>query len=460
MRALDIIGMCLRNLFRRKFRTFLTVSGVVIGTCAIIVMISLGIAISASQDEMMTSYGDLTVIDVYGWDPQNPLNDESLASILQLEGVDVVTPFLYYYEAESINIVGGNKDRYSMRVQYEMSAVYPDALEKLGYRVQEGTFLPSTNSSKKIQVLVGEQMAYQFEDTKKSWQNNRVYPYPDEFGNIAPPFLDPMKDPLRLVLPMEKTKLEYEVEVVGVMVGDPTKNWATMNGLFISIGDMNRIRADYEKLAGKTKSNSNGRNASVYTGYNNVIVKAVHIDMVTKVEAAIHELGFTETYSRESERQQMQKSAARVQMILGGLGAISLFVAAISITNTMIMSVYERTREIGVMKVLGCLVGNIRTIFLMEAGLIGFMGGVFGVAISYLLSFLLNTFGNAMGGDGILGGLIGGMFFGGSGARISIIPPWLVLLGMTFATLIGLASGFYPANRAVKIGALEAIKQE
>ena len=457
MKVWDIISMCLRNLFRRKFRTFLTVSGVVIGTCAIIVMISLGIAISASQNEMMTSYGDLTVIDVYGWDPQNPLDDAALASFLQIEGVDVVTPFLYYYEAESIDMVGGNKDRYSMRVQYEMAAVYPDALEKLGYQLLEGAYLPSANSSKKIQVLVGEQMAYQFEDTKKSWQNNRVYPYPDEFGNISPPFLNPMKEPLRMVLTLDKNKLEYEVEVVGVMKGDPQKNWVTMNGLFVSISDLNRMRVDYEKMAGKTKTNT--RHSNAYSGYNNVVVKATNIDVVTDVEAAIHELGFTETYSRESDRQQMQKSAARVQMILGGLGAISLFVAAISITNTMIMSVYERTREIGVMKVLGCLVGNIRTIFLMEAGFIGFMGGVLGVGLSYLLSFVLNTFGSAMGGDGLLGGLLGGMFMGDN-TRISIIPPWLVVLGMTFATLIGLVSGFSPANRAVKIGALEAIKQE
>jgi ABC-type lipoprotein release transport system permease subunit len=130
----------------------------------------------------------------------------------------------------------------------------------------------------------------------------------------------------------------------------------------------------------------------------------------------------------------------------------------------MIMSVYERTREIGVMKVLGCLVGNIRSIFLMEAGFIGFFGGVAGIALSYLLSFVLNFFGGALAEGGGRFGMFGGFgMYGGMGeeaARVSIIPLWLVLLGMAFATGIGLVAGFYPANRAVRISALEAIKQE
>ena len=138
-------------------------------------------------------------------------------------------------------------------------------------------------------------------------------------------------------------------------------------------------------------------------------------------------------------------------MILGGLGAISLLVAALGITNTMIMSIYERTREIGVMKVLGCVIGNIRTMFLIEAGMIGFIGGVAGIAISYLLSFLLNTL--AANGGGVMG-------LGGAGGQISIIPAWLALGALVFSTMVGLVSGFSPANRAVKISALTAIRQE
>ena len=183
---------------------------------------------------------------------------------------------------------------------------------------------------------------------------------------------------------------------------------------------------------------------------------------VEEVQAAIDEMGF-DTYSMEDIRKPMQEQARKQQMTLGGLGAISLFVAALSITNTMVMSIYERTREIGVMKVLGCMVGNIRSVFLMEAGTIGFMGGVIGIALSYIISYIINIVGNGLTG-GFSGGMMGGGFYmgmGGSGmAQTSIIPWWLALGALVFSTLIGLISGYSPANRAVKISALEAIKNE
>ena len=80
-----------------------------------------------------------------------------------------------------------------------------------------------------------------------------------------------------------------------------------------------------------------------------------------------------------------------IQGILGGIGAISLLVAALGITNTMIMSIYERTKEIGIMKVIGANLEDIRKMFLLEAGMIGFIGGVAGIIISYILSLLMNT---------------------------------------------------------------------
>ena len=140
-------------------------------------------------------------------------------------------------------------------------------------------------------------------------------------------------------------------------------------------------------------------------------------------------------------------------MVLGCLAAISLLVAAIGITNTMIMSIYERTREIGIMKVLGCFISNIRVVFLMEAGMIGLLGGAIGTVISYIISAVMNTLGSDTFAN------MFGIYTDGS-SPISIIPIWLVLLALAFSTIIGLISGFYPANRAVKISALEAIKNE
>ena len=155
-------------------------------------------------------------------------------------------------------------------------------------------------------------------------------------------------------------------------------------------------------------------------------------------------------------------------------------VAALNIANTMTMAIYERTKEIGVMKVLGCRIGKIREMFLIESGTIGFIGGVVGVLLSLLLSFVLNhlsewlvLLSTALASMGIqfdassvnLGGLLNsaGSIGGGMGmesTQLSIIPPWLVLAALLFATIVGLLSGIAPANRAVKISALEAIRHD
>lgn len=143
-----------------------------------------------------------------------------------------------------------------------------------------------------------------------------------------------------------------------------------------------------------------------------------------------------------------QKTMGMIQAVLGGIGAVSLFVAAIGITNTMMMSIYERTKEIGVMKVLGCDLRNIRSLFLMEAGFIGFIGGVIGLILSFGLSFVINKLAQSAQ-DMSLGA-----------GDISYIPLWLMVLSLAFAILVGMVAGFFPARRAMKLSPLAAIRNE
>lgn len=453
MKISDLMFMSLRNLIRRKFRTFLTVVGVVIGTCAIIVMISLGIGISVSQDEMMKSFGDLTIINVYNYGGSEglTLDDTAIAKFQAMPNVDVATPFVRF-NVNQIKIKGGKNLRYINENTWSIVGVYAEALPKLGYDIEEGEFL-SVGKTKKLQMVFGSMTVYQFYDSKRKFNNYREG-WPDENGNVPEePFFQPIgADYLMQLQPQETDStaktLEYEFEVVGVLKGDFSK-YETIYGTYMPLEDMQRIQAEYNKENG-IRVNKNQK-----TNYDDVRVKATEMQYVSEIEQKIKDMGY-QTWSMESQREEMQKSTQQIQMILGILGGVSLFVAAISIANTMVMSVYERTREIGVMKVLGCLVGNVRGMFLFEAGLIGFFGGVVGVGISFLLSFLLNRFGGAL--SGILGGMM--WMGGGDGSQISVIPAWLVLLGMVAATLIGLVSGFYPAYRATKISALEAIKQE
>ena len=103
---------------------------------------------------------------------------------------------------------------------------------------------------------------------------------------------------------------------------------------------------------------------------------------------------------------------------------------------------------------LGCEIKNIRSMFLMESAGIGFIGGVVGVAISYLLSFILNHVATSMMGPSYdMNGEVMKTY-------ISIIPVWLAFAGVAFSSFIGMLSGYIPANKAVKISALTAIKND
>ena len=189
--------------------------------------------------------------------------------------------------------------------------------------------------------------------------------------------------------------------------------------------------------------------------YNQLLVNVESMDYVMDIQNQLTEMGY-EVWSNAEWVESSQKTLGYVQIVLGGIGAVSLFVAAIGITNTMMMSIYERTKEIGVMKVLGCDLRNIRTLFLMEAGFIGFIGGVAGVVLSFIISFVINKVAGGAGSN--MTGMIGVSMEGMEG--ISYIPFWLVGLSLLFAVLVGMVAGFFPARRAMKLSPLAAIRNE
>ncbi len=117
----------------------------------------------------------------------------------------------------------------------------------------------------------------------------------------------------------------------------------------------------------------------------------------------------------------------------------------------MVMSIYERTREIGIIKVIGASFVDVRSIFLTEASLIGLIGGIAGLGLSYLASYIVNT---------VAAGYLQSGMMGGAPGNISVIPVWLAAGALGFAIFIGLASGLYPANRAIKLSPIVAIRNE
>ena len=467
MKISDEISLSARNLLRRKGRTALTLVGVVIGTCMVVLMISLGIAQNQANDEMIQSWGDLTQIEIYGGGisvgsdgKAIKLDDAALTQIRELGHVLAATPFTNPYNLNG-TITAGRNNRYVTNIG-SITALDPVALEPMGFALESGRWL-DTNvinaQSKKIPVLVCEYTGYNFYDSRRSENSPKRYRWQGETdanGNELPPFVDVDKDKFTLTITTgddaNAKSQTWELEVVGKLQQDVSKGWWTQSGIIMSMQNLKVIEAAYNKME-KIKNTD--------SSYDQVYVKVDDLKNVGDVEEAIHELGFQNTWSSNQQREDMQKQVFRSQMIFGGVAAVSLLVAAINIINTMTMAIYERTREIGVMKVLGCEIANIRTMFLMESSCIGFIGGVLGVLISLLVSLILNNLTTIMASFGQyvdLSGIMGG--YGASSSTISIIPPWLMLGALVFATLIGLISGILPANKAVKISALEAIRHD
>ena len=481
MRISDLIASCFRSLLRRKVRTLLTIIGVVIGTCAIVVTISLGEGMNRSQMEMISQWTDLTTIQVYrkwsGGDSESiaKLDDAAVSSFNALKHVTASSPIMELY---NVATVSAGKYEYTGSLR----AVNLKIFKEMGYELTAGSF--ETGAETTNAVYFGSETVFNFTDTTHPdrWTN---YEY-DENGNIIsdPPF-DPATTTLKYKLvvqddnggmsyvsyaggwadsviadpgqngsdedeeqrqaelearraSVEEKKLTYG----GTLKGDYSKDDGnTVWSMYIDIELAKQLKKEYNKLNNITETDENGKKTDPnYITYDQVTVKVDDMNNVDEVQQAIEDMGYS-TYSFESQRKPLEEQTRQIQLLFGGLGMISMLVAAIGIANTMVMSIYERTREIGVMKVLGCDLNNIRMMFLIEAGMIGTAGGVIGVGLSFAISGIINAFSS---GD----------------SYTSIIPVWLVLLGLGFSLLVGVISGFSPANRAVKISALSAIRQE
>ena len=252
MRIFDLISMTMRNLLRRKARTLLTMTGVVVGTCAIVVMISLGLAMTKAMEESLAQMGDLTQITIqnYGSSKDKPkLNDDALKQIQQIENVVAVTPFANVPNM-NMSIVSGRNDRYKMQL-YNVMGVYPEALSYFGYKTREGELLTASATPKKTaNIMFGSESAYEFEDTKRSWRNNRISAVPDEKGNLPDPFVNPMKD--KIVMKLESQEqddkgdpkyptITRDVHVTGVLESNPSLGWETSYYCFMDIRELQQL---------------------------------------------------------------------------------------------------------------------------------------------------------------------------------------------------------------------------
>ncbi len=458
MKFFDLLRMSISNLWKRKLRTVLTVLGVVIGVTSIVVMVALGNGLKQSMLDSYDNYNSMTQIQIYSGgyyysssssqDEEKRLDDAFVQELLSMEHVEAVYPKLNISAIAKVGQYRGYLDIYG---------VTQEELATMNISVAQGS-LPDSDTELKFFYGNNVLMNFYIDKTNVSpwWENNEM------------PNIDVMNDPIFVIFdedaywssrngssgdgstPVKQPK-KYIIEACGLMDGE-FGEWGNRYSQSI-LCDIDALKAELKRIFKKNPipGQPTRKNGKPYNElfYSEMVVQVDDMANVTELTNMINDMGYNANSSAEWIQQQLD-SMNMIQAVLGAIGAVAMLVAAISITNTMMMSIYERTKEIGVMKVLGCDIRNIQGLFLMEAGFIGFIGGVVGVGFSYLLSLVIN---------GLVAGSDATANMGITGA-ICRIPLWLSPLAIVFAVVIGMVAGFIPSLRAMRLSPLAAIRNE
>lgn len=475
MSSLTLISMSWRNLMRRKSRTFLTIFSVIIGAVAIIMMLSFGYAMEENSKKQMESFMQLTSITVqpryYGGDnmdgssgnsSKGRITDKEVEKIKELDHVSAVLPCQYVeYDLQL-------KDNRYMLWGGGTMAIDFSLLNDKNVTIDKGR-LPK--KGRKDEVLISSSVSVMKMDKKNQ-------------GMPEPADVDILKEKMILIsyntgqgdINIGNNKLSLEMETVGTFSASQILQ---PRATYISFESLDKMK-EKERKAMQSADPSQQGDPGILEGpkgpmdrrgylparpdspslganrggkniryYDTVIVQVDDLKYANDLVDTIQDELKLEAYANTDFIEEQAKAMRTVQLIFGGLGSIALFVAAIGIANTMLMSIQERIKEIGVMKVIGAQVKDIRRIFLFEAMLIGVIGGIIGVIISYGLSFAVNHYAQSLfeNSDYMPGDII-----------VSFIPLWLPFASFVFSALIGLISGYLPARRATRVSAIEAIR--
>ena len=182
--------------------------------------------------------------------------------------------------------------------------------------------------------------------------------------------------------------------------------------------------------------------------YPTVHVRAETMDDLEHVRAQIEAMGFS-VLALADQLEEFKRDFLIMDALLGAVGTIALVVASLGIVNTMVTSILERTREIGIMKAIGGSEGDIKWIFFVEAGTIGLSGGALGLVLGWIVTRAANAIVNYhLRPAGV------------PPADLFYMPVWLLLGALAFSVLVSLLAGVYPAARAASIDPVAALRHD
>jgi len=452
--------MSFSSLLKRKVRSILTILGVVVGTASIIVMISIGLGLQKTTEETMANSFSLTTISVSDYNKgDSGLFHLTETNIKQLENIEHVVAVNPSCSISPYVLCGQYSD--TMYIQCIPAEYIKDRAKVYNSPELAWGELPKLGDGVSVVVSSYERQNFQNKAGRTFYETN-----------VLPEF-DYQKDSFKIVYDTEnytiggagttivdnsnsdssstnkKTAKKYPLKICGEFA-DSYSNFAAIEEVIPMLKSVYKGRVIPGQPAQK-----NGKPYNEFY-YDEAFVSVDDMDNVSTVLKELKDTYNLQAYSETEYLNDMQEQNKSIQNMLGAIGFVSLIVAAIGIANTMMMSIYERTKEIGVMKVLGCTLSNIKYLFLLEAAYIGFIGGAVGIILSYLISYLLNNFSVNLG----LGSNDYMYFANGVEKTTSYIPAYLSIGGLVFAVIIGIVSGYFPAMRAMKLSPLAAIRNE
>lgn len=463
MKKSDLFAMAWQNLRNRKTRTRLTIAGVVVGTCAIIIMVSIGLGIDKMITSQYKSQSSLNKISVYSeYDetsgkPTMPFDDSAVNYFKSISNVKTVIPTL---EISSYATIARGKYTFSGSIY----GIPIEQMKEIGYKLDQGDF---SKVKEKNCMFIGKDTITYFSDAQGNSPN---YKY-DENYQITDSEIDFMKDVFTISAKSQNgdsDSVNYQ-SVTALNSSDDSESSNSQTGgtqkLVVSGVLKNSSNVDYDSAYSAyisldrakqtiTESNKISSVKNYKLQYTNIYVYVNDTENIDTVKKEIQDKGYS-CYTDDEELQSTKKVMLVVQLILGAIGGVSMFVAAFGISNTMVMSVFERTKEIGIMKVLGCEIKDIKDIFLYEAGIIGLFGGTIGVVISCIVSAVANIIAKI-----VMGNMYDSETLESMTVCVSSVPIWLILCGILFAVGVGVLAGLSPAKRSVKVSALTAIHNE
>jgi len=504
MNFFSAVALALKNIWRQRLRSALTIFAVIIGAISVISMVSIVLGASNVFLQQISSTGALTQVTVVGVkdatsdDIQNghvdsttgvKMDDTTVTKVKALPHVIDATAIADVYPLQTYRLKDDTSGKkYSGYTQGYTPGLATDKQLQTGRNLTAsdgvGTVLIDSGVATKLgyknnpQDLLGKTILFTTDSNYSGLGATIVKPPEQQPGQPGQP-PQPQGNPGQTGTPTE-----ISATIVGVTAPGGFGNgsdfyiplsWA--KGLLTSQrygqdeAAMQKFQQDnqaYQQEQQRLQQEAS-QNHKQFTpapqptqppmvlqvdsqltqqGYRSILAKVDDAKNVDTVASEVHGINLGAGTAKEF-LDTILRLFKIIGLVFGLIGAISLMVAAIGVVNTMVMATLERTREIGVMRACGATASTVRSLFTIEAALLGFWGGVFGVVLGIGLLQIANIVATRVLSQQHI-----------SVTNIVSMPIWLAFAVIGVTTIVGMLAGLYPAHRAAKLNPVDALRYE